>query len=463
MPMATLLDSFLIDLDDLSTDGNHDEEVYNTQATILNYNDLDRVPKLQKNQHFLNTIKMVHDAMLKEPNFSFKGEEDPQYQLVIDCSTLVVDIDHEITILHNFIRDKYRAKFPELESLVLHPIDYCHVVKQIGNEMDLTLIDLKELLPSFTIMSICITASTTKGKPLSKEDLQKTIDACDHVFDFDKAKNHVLEFLESRMKYIAPNLSTIIGSTIAAKLIGIVGGLAAFIKMPSCNVQVLGAKKKNWSGFSTQFLHDTSFVFQSKIVQSFPPSLRMKACREVANKCTLAARLDYGRIDLSTQIGEAYLKEIEKKIKKWQEHPPPRQPKPLPIPSIDNKKKRGGRRLRKMKEKYALTDRQKLENRMKFGMQEESSLGDGLGRGYGMLGQVDSGILKVLMGKRKLLAKVAKKDHEKKYGNIGATSGLSSIFTFTTLQGIELINPQAQARVLENSTYFAKSNAFVKI
>ena len=30
---------------------------------------------------------------------------------------------------------RYRATFPELESLVLHPIDYARVVKAIGNEM----------------------------------------------------------------------------------------------------------------------------------------------------------------------------------------------------------------------------------------------------------------------------------------------------------------------------------------
>ena len=41
-----------------------------------------------------------------------------------------------------------RAKFPELESLVHHPIDYARVVKAIGNEMDITLINtLEDILP----------------------------------------------------------------------------------------------------------------------------------------------------------------------------------------------------------------------------------------------------------------------------------------------------------------------------
>ena len=73
-------------------------------------------------------------------------EDDPEYQLIVDCNALSVDIENEIVIIHNFIRDKYRLKFPELESLVHHPIDYARVVKKIGNEMDLTLVDLEGLL-----------------------------------------------------------------------------------------------------------------------------------------------------------------------------------------------------------------------------------------------------------------------------------------------------------------------------
>lgn len=90
--------------------------------------------------------------------------DDPEYQLILDCNTLIIDIDNEIAIVHNFIRDNYRLKFPELESLVLHPIDYARVVRRIGNEMDLTLVDLEGLLPSATIMVVSVTASTTTGE-----------------------------------------------------------------------------------------------------------------------------------------------------------------------------------------------------------------------------------------------------------------------------------------------------------
>ena len=36
------------------------------------------------------------------------SEEDPTYRLLVDCNQLAVDIDNEIAIVHNFMRDKYR-------------------------------------------------------------------------------------------------------------------------------------------------------------------------------------------------------------------------------------------------------------------------------------------------------------------------------------------------------------------
>lgn len=481
--MATLADSFLADLDELSDedkfldeeDGdaeNMEEDIDGDLADLetLNYDDLDSVSKLQKTQRYSDIMQKVGDALQMDSNISNQGlvlEDDPEYQLIVECNALSVDIENEIIIIHNFIRDKYRLKFPELESLVHHPIDYARVVKKIGNEVDLTLVDLEGLLPSAVIMVVSVTASTTTGKPLPEEILQKTIDACDRALALDSAKKMVLNFVESRMGYIAPNLSAVVGSAVAAKLMGTAGGLVSLAKMPACNVQLLGAKKKNLAGFSTatsQFR--VGYIEQTEIFQSTPPPLKMRACRLIAAKSTLAARVDSTRGDPTGKTGRVFKDEILKKIEKWQEPPPAKQPKPLPVPDSEPKKKRGGRRLRKMKERYATTEMRKLANRMQFGVPEESSLGDGLGEGYGMLGQAGSGKLRVSAAQSKLAAKVVKKFKEKRYGSSGATSGLTSSLAFTPVQGIELSNPQAHLNQLGSgtqSTYFSETGTFSKI
>jgi U4/U6 small nuclear ribonucleoprotein PRP31 len=40
------------------------------------------------------------------------------------------------------------------------------------------------------------------------------------------------------MNVLAPNLSAIVGTTTAAKLLGVAGGLGALAKIPACNVHV---------------------------------------------------------------------------------------------------------------------------------------------------------------------------------------------------------------------------------
>ncbi|CAA6670634.1 unnamed protein product [Spirodela intermedia] len=467
--MATLNDSFLADLDELSDNEDHitddvdnelgdmEEDIDGDMADIdaLNYDDLDSVSKLQMTQRYIEIMQKVEDALQKEqdvPSYGMVLEDDPEYQLIVDCNALSVDIENEIIIIHNFIRDNYRLKFPELESLVHHPVDYARVVKKIGNEVDLTLVDLEGLLPSAIIMVVSVTASTTSGKPLPEENLKKTIEACDRALTLDLDKKKVLDFVESRMGYIAPNLSAIVGSAVAAKLMGTAGGLSALAKMPACNVQLLGAKKKNLAGFSTatsQFR--VGYLEQTEVFQSTPPSLRIRACRLLAAKSTLAARVDSTRGDPTGKTGRICGRKF---------------PKPLPVPDSEPKKKRGGRRLRKMKERYAVTDMRKLANRMLFGIPEESSLGDGLGEGYGMLGQAGSGKLRVSAAQSKLASKASKRFKEKLYGSSGATSGLTSSLAFTPVQGIELTNPQAHGSQLGSgtqSTYFSETGAFSRI
>ncbi|KAG7583580.1 Nop domain [Arabidopsis suecica] len=470
--MATLEDSFYADLDELSDneaelDARTEEEEDNIDMDMedsetLNYDDLSRVSKLLETHRYADIMHKLEQALGKDSDGGAEMGTVLEDKLIVDCNQLSADIENEIVIFHNFIRDKYRLKFPELESLVHDPIDYARVVKKIANETDITLVDMEGLLQPATVIAVSVTALTTKGKPLPDSILRKTLDACDHAIVLDSARKKVLEFVESKMGSIAPNLAAIVGSAVAAKLMGTAGGLSALANMPACNVLVLGHNRKNRVGFSTALSQSRAgYLEQTEIFQSTPPELRMRASRLLASKSTLAARVDATRGDPSGTNGKALREEIRKNIDKWQEPPPARQPKPLHVPYSEPKKRRGGRRLRKMKERYRVTDMRKLANRMAFGTPEDSSLGDGLGIGYGMLGQAGSNRLRV-SSKLKVNAKVAKK---RQFTGGSTTSGLTtSSLAFTLVQGIELCNPQALGLVSGiQSTYFSESGTFSKL
>lgn len=68
----------------------------------------------------------------------------------------------------------------------------------------------------------------------------------------------------------------------------------------------------------------------------------------------------------------------------------------LPVPDLEPKKRRGGKRYRKMKEKYGLTDVQKAANRIQFNKAEEEFLDGEEVVGLGMVGKEGTGKLRKL-------------------------------------------------------------------
>ena len=104
--------------------------------------------------------------------------------------------------------------------------------------MDLTMVNLDDVLPQATIMVVSVTASTTSGQPLAAEALQKVLDAATIALQLDEDKALILQLVQQKMHKIAPNLSTAVGTEVAARLMGVAGGLINLSKMPACNVQV---------------------------------------------------------------------------------------------------------------------------------------------------------------------------------------------------------------------------------
>ena len=120
---------------------------------------------------------------------------------------------------------------------------------------------VEEFLPAATVMVVSVTASTTQGsvssvtdcyciltnvcvyyrQKIEQDELDLIFEACDMVSattlyiyiiyctyacptmqaeSLNEIKLHILEYVETRMSFIAPNLSQIVGSTVAAKLMG---------------------------------------------------------------------------------------------------------------------------------------------------------------------------------------------------------------------------------------------------
>ncbi|KHN84540.1 U4/U6 small nuclear ribonucleoprotein Prp31 [Toxocara canis] len=486
----SLADELLADLEEegeeLEENGGQgavDGVVEEIQEQLPNMNVYDRVgavAKLASTQEYKELIaKMEGQLSLEEiPPVSAPLEADPQYKLIVQLSGLAADIDQELNVIHKFVRDKYEKRFPELESLVPNALEYLAVAKLLGNDISTKGQNkqiLSEILAPATCIVVSVTASTTQGKPLDADELYAVQEACDLAEKMHNDRLNMYRLVESRMALIAPNLCEILGAGTAAMIVSKAGGLAPLARLPACNVLVLGAQKKTLSGFSsTSVLPNAGFIFFHPIVQGVPPDFRQKVARLVSAKATLAARVDSLHESSDGSLGKNLFEQVKHKIEKMLEPPPVKSVKPLPKPLDKASKKRGGRRVRKMKERLGMTEMRRKANRMNFGELSEDVIQESVGFSLGQAtsGPSSSGRIRgaAVDPKTRARQKLQKAvDRQRAMGGLTSVrskaSGTASSVTFTPVQGIEIVNPTIkQERVGSSSTtYFSPSASFVKV
>ncbi|CAK4612299.1 hypothetical protein LEN26_009148 [Aphanomyces euteiches] len=485
--MSSLAASFLEDLDELSgsseEEENHEEDVDMEEedaeaiaAAKQKQMDVDALLKaaansgaglsavahLRKSESYKRHMEAVSLYVQNEASLDSQAQDGPEYQLIVASNDLMVKMDDEIVAVHRFLVELYAKKFPELESLVPSPLDYARVVQRIGNEMDMTLVDLSTLLPSATVMGVSVTGSTTSGKPLSPSDLAIVQETCTELLELDAEKTLVLRFVESRMNFLAPNLSALLGTRITAQLVGLAGGVDELSRIPSCNIQVLGQRKQVLAGYSSMStLKHTGILFGCDLIQSIPQDLRKKANRVVAGKVALAARVD-SQPHRTASCGQQFYRELADKFEKWQQPQKAKTKKALPRPDDKPRRKRGGKRYRKMKERTQLTEVRREWNRQNFAASGEEYGDNAMGITTGRLGAEGSGQLRVIKKAQKQTQRKLKAASYATQAN-HQQSGLATSLAFTPVQGIELMNPSAAAeRVREaNKKYFNAQSGFM--
>lgn len=444
---------------------------------INSVKELCRLWNSEKLHSIMKQIQSYVSKPRKATEISGPLEGDPEYKLIVEANNTAADIDGEIATVHKFVKEKYQKRFPELDSLVVSPLEYVRTVKELGNDLDQAKNNemLQQFLTQATIMVVSVTASTTQGTLLTKFEKFQIDEACDIAIELNNCKLEIYEYVESRMAFIAPNISAIIGASTAAKIMGVAGGLTKLSKIPACNILILGEQKKTLAGFSqTTMLPHTGFVYYSEIVQNSPPDLRRKAARLVAAKSILAARVDACHESSDGHIGKMFREEIEKKLDKLQEPPPVKFIKPLPKPVEAPRKKRGGKRVRKMKERYAMTEFRKHANRMNFADIEDDAYQEDLGYTRGTIGKSGAGRIRLPQVDEKTKVRISKtlqKNLQKQHAWGGSTtvkkqvSGTASSVAFTPLQGLEIVNPQAaEVKINEaNAKYFSNTSSFLKL
>merc|ERR1740128_1205996 len=119
-----------------------------------------------------------------------------------------------------------------------------------------------------------------------------------------------------KMKIVAPNLGTLIGDTVAARLISHAGSLTNLAKCPASTVQILGAEKALFRALKTRGnTPKYGLIFHSSFIGRAGAKNKSRISRYLANKCSIASRIDCFAENATTIFGSKMKDQVEERLK----------------------------------------------------------------------------------------------------------------------------------------------------
>ncbi|MGQ9719002.1 MAG: NOP5/NOP56 family protein [Nitrososphaerales archaeon] len=257
---------------------------------------------------------------------------------IMEAIQALDEVDKASNLLATRVREWYGLHFPELSSLIDEPLTYTRLVKEFGERKNFGKEELARFgLPSKKAEAISLSTERSKGGKIRGGDLEMVSAISEEAFRLNSLRDRLSSYVEKNMEIVAPNITSVVGATIGARLMAKAGGLEKMAMLPASTIQVLGAEKALFRALRTGSRPPKhGIIFQHQAIHSAPKWQRGKIARSIAGKIAIASRIDAFR-------GSAE-KEVEQKLQKRLEEIKAKYGEP-PIEERDKKvrrKKRGG-------------------------------------------------------------------------------------------------------------------------
>merc|ERR1712098_21030 len=240
--------------------------------------------------------------------------------MIIQSIALLDQMDKDINTFCMRIREWYSYHFPELIKIVPENALYARVVKLIKNRKELTAEKLEELetilMDSSRAQAVIDASKSSMGMDISPVDLLNIDMFASRVIGISDYRKELSNYLRSKMSVVAPNLATLIGDTVGARLISHAGSLTNLAKCPASTVQILGAEKALFRALKTRGnTPKYGLIFHSSFIGRAGAKNKGRISRYLANKCSIASRIDAFSEDSTTVFGSKLKEQVEERLK----------------------------------------------------------------------------------------------------------------------------------------------------
>ncbi|XP_039579435.1 nucleolar protein 56 [Passer montanus] len=249
--------------------------------------------------------------------------------MIIQSISLLDQLDKDINTFSMRVREWYGYHFPELIKIVPENSMYCRVAKFIGNRRELSeesLEGLEEIvMDSAKAQAILEASRSSMGMDISPLDLINIESFSRRVISLADYRKGLQEYLRSKMSQVAPSLSALIGEVVGARLISHAGSLTNLAKYPASTVQILGAEKALFRALKTRGnTPKYGLIFHSTFIGRAAAKNKGRISRYLANKCTIASRIDCFSEVPTSVFGDKLREQVEERLAFYETGEPPR-------------------------------------------------------------------------------------------------------------------------------------------
>eukprot|EP00816_Leptocylindrus_hargravesii_P005759 CAMPEP_0196805166 /NCGR_PEP_ID=MMETSP1362-20130617/4910_1 /TAXON_ID=163516 /ORGANISM="Leptocylindrus danicus, Strain CCMP1856" /LENGTH=531 /DNA_ID=CAMNT_0042177911 /DNA_START=13 /DNA_END=1608 /DNA_ORIENTATION=- len=280
--------------------------------------------------------------------------------MIIQSIALLDTLDKDLNTFAMRVREWYSWHFPELKDLVKDNYMFARCAALIQNKsslfhdsataekddgddddddmqmpmmgVDNTLTSaekfekLKEITGDEDVANAVVAAAkTSMGVDCSAVDMVNIVNFTQRMVKLAEYRKNLSAYLTDKMNIVAPNLSALIGDTVGARLISKAGSLTNLAKAPASTVQILGAEKALFRALKTKGnTPKYGLIYHSTFIGRADAKNKGRISRYLANKCSIATRIDSFSDEPNSAYGEKLREQVEERLKFYETGAAPR-------------------------------------------------------------------------------------------------------------------------------------------
>merc|ERR1740117_919426 len=240
--------------------------------------------------------------------------------MIVQSISLLDQLDKDVNTFSMRVREWYSWHFPELVKIVNDNFQFCQLCHLIKDRSNLT----EELLPKMEAITndmdlakqVLQASKMSMGTDISAIDMLNIDSFATRVVSLSKYRESLKQYLAKKMEACAPNLAALIGDQVGARLISHAGSLTNLAKYPASTVQILGAEKALFRALKTKGnTPKYGLIFHSSFIGRAKPKNKGRISRYLANKASLASRIDCFSEHIGNTYGEKLREQVEQRLR----------------------------------------------------------------------------------------------------------------------------------------------------